>query len=282
VTESATAQPAVVGPARRDLMATAGGALVVGAGLTTTALASGAALLCAVAVVQALFALAWVTGTGMPGGKGALVLAVMAGSAADVTVSVWPDGKLGALLAVLGLAVPVMFVHQLARGAARVEVVRSVAATAVLVLVVVAPAALIQLRHEFGSGDLAGKVTAMAVAAMAGALIVGCLVDLVAPLPRFDHDVPRGLLGVVAASAVGALVGYLMLREQTDFLGGRSAFVGAALGALTGLLAIAAAFAGHSAPGSGRGFVVRAGLSAVLPLALLSPVAFLLCLALRS
>ncbi len=101
----------------------------------------------------------------------------------------WPHGRLGTLLAVLGLALPVMFVHQLARGAARVQVVSSLSAVAVLVLAEVSLPALLQLRHEFGAGALGGRVVATAVAAVAGALVVGCLVDLVMPAPRFDPAV---------------------------------------------------------------------------------------------
>jgi hypothetical protein len=127
-------------------------------------------------------------------------------------------------------------------------------------------------------------VAATAAAAMGGALVIGCLVDMVLPAPRFDPVVPRGLLALVASGGLGGSVGYLMLRGQADFLGGRSAFMGAALGALTGLLAVATAFVLYSTPQPtgvlGRG--VRPVLSAVLPVVLLSPVAFLLCLAIRS
>ena len=46
------------------------------------------------------------------------MIAGLAAAASDVAVSVWPHGRLGTLLPVFGLAVPAMFVHQLARGAA--------------------------------------------------------------------------------------------------------------------------------------------------------------------
>jgi hypothetical protein len=259
-------------------------ALVLGGGIAGTARAGATPLLVAIAVAQAVLAVAWIFGTMMPGRKGALVLAALAATAADVVLSVWPHGKLGPLLAVLGLAVPVMFVHQLTRGAVRVQIVASLGAVALLVVAEVALPALLQLRHEFGAGDTGGKVAAAAAGAMAGALVVGCLVDLLFAAPRFDPAVPRGLLGLVAAAGLGGSIGYLVLRGEADFTGDRSAFVGAALGALAGLLAIGAAFILHSTPepDGALGRRLRPALSAVLPMALLAPVAFVLCLAIRS
>lgn len=259
-------------------------AVVVGIGLSATARVGAAALLAAIGVVQALLGVAWVCSATLPGRKGALVLAAMAAVAADVTVSVWPHGRLGTLLAVLGLALPVMFVHQLVRGAARVQVVTSMAAIAVLVTGEIALPALLQLRHEFGAGGLGGRVAAAAAAALAAALVVGCLVDMLMPTPRFDPAVPRGLPALIASAALGGALGYLMLRGQSQFADGRSTFVGAALGALAGLLAVAAAFVLFSLaePPTALGRRLRPVLAAVLPLAVLAPVAFLLCLAIRS
>jgi hypothetical protein len=284
VTEAATVEDQPIAETELSLVATVAVAVVVGAGLTVTARAGATALLIALATVQLLVALSWVFGTQMPGRKGAVVLAALAAAAADVTMSVWPHSKLGPLLAVLGLAVPVMFVHQLTRGAARMQVVSSMSAVALLVLAEVSVPALLQLRHEFDGGDLGGKVAASAAAAIGGALVIGCLVDMVLPAPRFDPAVPRGLLGLMASAGLGGSVGYLMLRGEAGFTGGRSAFIGAALGALSGLLAIATAYVLHSTPEppGPLGRRLRPVLSAVLPVALLAPVAFLLCLAIRS
>jgi hypothetical protein len=267
-----------------SLISTFAAAAVVGVALALTARVGATALLVAVAAVQALFAVAWVFGTAMHGRKGALVLAALASAASDVAVSVWPHGRLGTLLAVLGLAVPTMFIHQLMRGAARVQVVASMAGVAVLILGEVSLPALLQLRHEFGSGALAGRVTATAVAALAGALVVGCLVDMLLPAPRFDPAVPRGLLALIASAGLGGSVGYLMLRQQGEFVSGRSTFVGAALGALAGVVAVAAAFLVYSTPQPANevGRRVRPVLAALLPIVVLAPVAFLLCLAIRA
>lgn len=272
----------VVEDADLSLVTTLVAALIVGAGLVAAARASAIALLVAVAVVQALFAMAWVFGTAMPGRRGAVIIAVMASGAADAVTSNWPDGRLGPLLAVLGLAVPAMFVHQLLRGAARVQVVSSLAAVAFLVLAEVSLAALLQLRHEFGT-DVGGKVASAVTAAVGGALVIGCLVDLLLPAPRFDASVPRGLLGLVAATGLGGSLGYLMLKDVGQFGAGRGMFTGAALGALAGLLAIAAAFVLHTTPEppTSLGRRMRPTIGALLPIAVIAPAAFLLCLAIR-
>jgi hypothetical protein len=267
-----------------SLVTTLAVALVVGAALTLAARAGATPLLIAVAGTQALLAASWVLGTVMPGRIGGLVIAALAAIAADVTTSVWPHGRLGTLLAVLGLAVPAMFIHQLARGAARVQVVSSLSAVAVLVLGEVSLPALLQLRHEFGSSDVGGRVAAAAVAAIAGALVIGCLVDLLMPAPRFDPAVGRGLLGLIASAGLGGSLGYLMLRDELEYADGRSVFVGAALGALAGLLAVAMAFVLQTTPepAAELGRRLRPVLAAVLPIAVIAPVAFLLCLAIRA
>jgi hypothetical protein len=272
----------VVEEAELSLLTTLIAALIVGGGLVASARASAIALLVAVAVVQTLFASAWVFGTTMPGRRGALIIAVMASAAADAVTSIWPDSRLGPLLVVLGLTAPAMFVHQLMRGAARVQVVSSLAAVAMLVLCEVSLAALLQLRHEFGT-EVGGKVASTVTAAVGGALVIGCLVDLLLPAPRFDAAVPRGLLGLVAAAGLGGSLGYLMLKDVGQFGGGRGMFTGAALGALAGLLAIAAAFVLHTTPDPPTpiGHRLRPTIGALLPIAVIAPAAFLLCLAIR-
>ncbi len=223
-----------------------------------------------------------------PAAWGALVIAALAAGGADFAVSYWPHGRLGTLLAVLGLAVPVMYVHQLTRGAARVRVVASLGSVAVLVFAEVALPALLQLRHEFAQTDTAavgGRVAAAAVGAVAAALVVGYLVDLVLPAaPLRPRRCRAACSALVAAAVVGGAVGYLMLRGGVDFVGGRSVFVGAALGALAGLLAVGAAFVLHSvpAPAARSARRLRPAAAALLPLAFLAPVAFLLCLSIRS
>lgn len=257
--------------------------LLAGTALIVTARTSAVALLVAVAVVQGVLTLAWVYGTSLPGRKGALVIAALAAAGADVTVSVWPAGQLGTLLIVFGLAVPVMFVHQLMRGAARVRIVESLGGIALIVVAVAALPALIQLRHEFTGPALGGRVVSSVVAATAGALVVGYLVDLVLAAPRFDPAVPRGLLAAIASAALGGAIGQLMLGSDAEFIDGRGAFAGAALGALIAFFAVGVAFIERSSPIPQAGFARRARpvFSSLLPLTILAPLAFVLCLAIR-
>jgi hypothetical protein len=293
-TVSGSAPSAV--PAGRDgsLVLTAVVVLVAGAALTLTARAGATPLLVAVALVQAALAPAWVLGTAMPGRWGGLVLAGLSAAGADVAVSVRPEGRLGVLLPVLGLALSAMFVHQLLRGAARVHVVSSLSAISLLVVAEVSLAALMQVRHEFSVGqgggtDVGGRVAAAVAGAVAVGLLVSVLVDMVLPVPRFDPQVPRGVAALVAAAAVGAAVGALLLGDRAEFTGGRAVFLGGGLGALAGLLAVASGFVLHSTTaGSAAGdaprssTALRAALAGLLPLTVLMPVGFLLALAVRS
>jgi hypothetical protein len=291
VTETGTAAPAgpsgsAASPATTPPVLLAGlvVAVVAGLDLALSARAGAAALLAGVAVLQGVFALAWVFGTGMPGRWGALIISAFAAAAVDTTASVWPHSRLGSVVAVLGLALAVMFVHQLWRGAARVHVVGSLSAAALLVLAVVGPAAFVQLRHEIFGATSGGRVVSAAVGAVAGALVVGYLVDLVLPTPRFDAAVARGLPAVVVSGVVGAAVAYLVLRDAAGFRQGRAVFVGAALGVTAGLLAVGAAFVLHEldVPLSSLRAQLRPVVAALLPLLVLGPMAFLLCLAIRT
>ncbi|MGH3260724.1 MAG: hypothetical protein ACRDNS_01890, partial [Trebonia sp.] len=98
--------------------------------------------------------------------------------------------------------------------------------------------------------------------------------------------VPRGLLGVLAGAGLGAAIGFLLLEpgRYPGFVGGRAAFLGAAIGILAALLAVGASFVEQSvpAPADRLGRTLRPAATALLPLAVLAPVAFLLCLAIRA
>jgi hypothetical protein len=229
-----------------------------------------------------------VYGTQLVGRKGALVLGAMAAAASDVCVSLWPQSRLGALLGVLALAVPVLFVYQLARGVARHNVVASLGAIAALAVIAIGPAALLQLRHEFSDQTSASRAVGSVVAIMASGLAISLLVDAISPYPRIDVAVRRGAMGIIASTGLGATIGYLALQSPTkhDFSGGRGALVGALLGALIALLSVAASFAMYSVrPLAGAHETLarwsRIVLVAVMPIALLSPVAFLICVGVR-
>lgn len=257
--------------------------LIVGAVLLATARTGATELLVAVAVIQALLAFGVVFGLAVQGWLGALIIGALAAGTADVAVSVWPHGRLGTLAAVIGLAVPVMFVHQLWRGAARVRLVQSLGSIALLVIAEVALPALLQLRHEFP--DLGGTHVAFSVIAIAiAALVASYLVDLVAATPRFDTEIPRGLLAVLGAAVIGGVTGYLALADSLQFGDGRGLYVGASLGALTGLFAMAVAYVEAGAPPAGGRFArrLRPALSVLISLSLLQPMAFLLCSAIHA
>ncbi len=264
---------------RRNHLAGALVALVAGAALAVLAHGSANGLLAGIAVAQAVLIGSWVFGTALPGRIGALLIGGLAAAGADVAVVRWPHGQLGTLLAVLGLALPVMFVHQLTRGVVRTRVVESLSDIALLVVSVVALAALVQLRHETG-----GQSMAVAVIIAAGAaLVAGHLVDLVWAAPRFDPEVSRGLLAVVVAVVVGAVVGYLRLHSTVEFTTGRAIFIGAAVAAIVSLFAVGAGFIeqSSSAPADGAARRLRPAYAVLVPLGLLAPVAYLLCLAIR-
>ena len=259
-------------------------ALLAAAALVATARTSAVALLVAVAVLQAVIGVVWLLGTGVVGRNGGLIVVAMAAGGADLTVSLWPHGRLGTLLIVFGLSVPVLFVHQVLRGAARVRLLESLGGIAVAIVAVVGLAALLQLRHEWVSPTIGGKVVAGVVAAAAGGLVVGYLVDLITPRPHFDQHVPRGLLGLIGSAGAGGSIGHLLLRSNAEFVNGRGAFVGASVGALVGLLAVAVAFVEFSAPMPDGAFSrrLRPLLGGLVPFGLLAPVAYLLCLAVRA
>lgn len=259
-------------------------AVLIGALLGVTARVGALELLVGVAVTQAVLTCCVAYGFAVPGRKGVIVLGALAAAGADTVVSVWPHSRLGALLAVVGLAVPVLIVHQLMRGAARVRALESLSGAALVVVAVVALPAYIQLRHEFVGTTTAGRVVFAAVLSIAAALIVGYLTDLVGAAPRFDAEVPRGLPAVVASGVVGALVGYLTLRDIPGLAGGGAVFAGASLGVLVALVGVGLAFAetAGSPAASGFGNRLRPVLAAALPISVLAPVAFLLCLAIRS
>ena len=171
--------------------------------LAATARIGALALLIGIAVTQAVLTLSWVFGTTLPGRRGALVLAALAAAGADVAVSVRPHAGLGALLPLIGLAVPAMFIHQLVRGAARVRLLESVGLIGVLLVAVIGVSALQQLWHEFGDPATSGRVVSAVILAIGAGLVGELVIDLVAPVPHFDAKVQRGLLGVLGRSRFG-------------------------------------------------------------------------------
>ena len=253
-------------------------AVVVAGGLAVAANAGPGQLVLGVAIVQGILIVAWVFGTNLPGRVGALIIAALAAVASDAVMTAWPHSQLGPLIGVLGLAVPAMFIHQLTRGVARSRVVESLSAVAVVVVATVALSALIQLRHETDA-----RVTSAAIAAAGAALAAGLVTDAVLPALRFEPDVPRGLGGVIASLVVGGIVGFVRLSGTVEFSTGRAILLGAALGVIAGLVGVGSSYVTHTlrtSPTGARAF--RAVLEAVLPLAVVAPVAYVLVLAIQA
>jgi len=262
------------------LTAVAGGVLAAGSYL------GNVGLLVAIAVIQLLLILSWLFGTAVPGRTGGLVLAVLAAAGADAATSHWPDSGYTPVLGVLGVAIPLMFIHQLTRGVVRTRVLESLADITVLLVALIALAGLIVLRRQ-SNGDI---LTLAVLAAISAGLVAAHFTDAVYPAPRFDPAVDRGLPAVVVGILVGAAVGLLSLRRVIDFAGGRGAFVGAAIAAVACLLSIGAAFSGVHASLAPAGTEVPAGRAArlrpvaavLMTLALSTPAAYVLVNAVSS
>jgi hypothetical protein len=277
---------AIAAPARAVgvVLSSALVATVATATLAIAAQASAVDVLVVIAVLQGLLALAWMLGLARPGRIGGIVIAAMAAAAADTTLSVWPQDHLGPLLPVFAVALPVLFIHQLWRGAARKRVIESLGAIAVLLIGELGLPALVQLWHEFDGGQVSTDVVSAIVVSGGAGLVLAALIDLGVAAPRFDPAVRRGLLAVVAAAVLGGLLGYLILRQSAEFSGGRGAFVGASVAALVALFAVAVSFAEQDANRSATGPLpaLRPVVGALLPLCLVAPIALLICLAIRA
>ena len=212
----------------------------------------------------------------MPGRIGAVIIGAAAAAATDYAVMRWPHSALSPMLGILGLAVPVMFAHQLTRGVMRARVVESLSGIALVVTAVVALPALVQLRHEVGGGYL------VAATALAGgvAVALGLLVDLVWSRPRFDPDVPRGLSGVALGTAAGAAIGAYLLRHEPQFTTTQAVLYCAVIAAVSALVGVATSLVGYSSPATGslpdRARLLRPVALALLPLMLVVPAAYVL------
>jgi hypothetical protein len=234
--------------------------------------------LVAVAVAQGLLIVSWVFGTGLSGRIGALVLGAGTATAADIVVTHWRS-ELGPLVGVLGLAMVAQFGHQLLRGRHRVQVVDSLSDISMLLVGTTAVAALIELRHQVDGPAMTVAVLLCATAA----LVAGHLIDWIWVPLRFDAEVSRGLLAVVASVVAGAVVTLFRLRHSVEFTGQRALLLGAGIALVAALFAVGAAFIAHTAtlPSGRVARICRPLASTTLVFALTSPIAYLLCLALR-
>jgi hypothetical protein len=87
---------------------------------------------------------------------------------------------------------------------------------------------------------------------------------------------------VIASLVVGGIVGFVRLHGTVEFSTGRAILLGAALGVIVGLLGVGFSYVTHTLQTSTAARVFRPVLAAVLPLAVLAPVAYVLALAIQA
>ncbi len=270
-TDPATAPPRV----RRAHLEAAALAAVVTAALAGIPAAAGwSGLVGALAAVQALMVLAWMTGLALPGRIGTLVLGLATAAGADVAAAVYAPPSLAALLSVLALAFLAMLVHQLCRGVVRVRATASIAGVATLVTLTVGSASLLVLHRIPAGADLVSA----AVLAVGSAVCVGHLVDAVLPLPRFSDDVPRGALAALVGAAVAAFACAWRLDGVSQVTRAGAVFIGIVLGLVAGLVAVGVSYIETAATPrrDPLWWLALPYLKIALPLAATAPVAYVL------
>jgi hypothetical protein len=269
---------ALPGPARVHHLPAAGFAVVaVALLLALPALVGDVGRLAAVLVLQLGLVPAWVLATGMQGFAASLAVGAAAAVAADLVLVLPSRPQLGDLLAVVGVGFLAVVLQQMLRRR-RQDLVASLSGGVLLLCVVGALAALL-LVGEGRSRDGDALVALLAVAA---AVLVGHVVDLLLPRPRLADDVPRGLAGLVLAVLAGAAVAYLGRGTGGPVDALTALASGAVLGLVAALAALAASYVVVEVTGSdgpaeddveARSPWVLGVIQAVLPLAAGAPVA---------
>lgn len=249
-----------------------------GVGLLVAApeLGGDGGLLAAVLVLQLALVVAWTTATSRRQFVGTFVLGAAASVAADLIFVLSDRPTVGALLAVLGLALPAAVLRQMFRRP-RTALVASLA---VSVLMLCAVCALAVLLRDVDDPD-AARLTVSALLAVGAALVAAHVVDLVLPRPQVAFGVPRGLLGLVLAVGAAGAVTWLRRRpdELFDALG--AAIYGGMVGGVAVLVSLAASYLvveADRAAGDGRRRSRWAlpVIQAVLPIAACAPIALAL------
>ncbi len=274
---SAAAPVQSVLPARmHHLPAAVLAVLAVGLLIGLPQLLDGLGRLAAVLILQLGLVLAWVLMTGIEGFAGSLAVGAAAAVAADLMLVLPDRPSLGGLLAVFGVGFLAVVLQQMLRRP-RSDLVASLSGGVLMFCVVGALGALLLLGRGAGGNGRA----AVALAAVGTALLVGHLVDLVLPRPRLATDVPRGLAALLLAVASAAAVTWL-LRDVAGLSGDlASAGLGAVLGAIAALTAVAASYlvVEATAGGGSAPHISLWGLpvvQVVVPIAATAPVALAL------
>lgn len=256
--------------ARLDVVATGLAAGAVAAVLAVLALAGTAAVAAGVFCVQVVIALAWLAAVDAKGSVGGFGIAVATAAAADIVVGLETGPDIGRAAPVVGIALVLSLLHQLARRP-RPGVTVSLAGTLSAIAFGVCAVAYVALPGE-RDGDHA---VAAALFGAGAALAVARCVDLLLTRPPIFPGSRRGLLGVVlgagAAVAVGASYGAATSGLGTS-VGIRLALI-AALLALLADIAVDAVLS-QAPPRDERRLSALTPLGVLLPVVLAGPVAY--------
>lgn len=228
-----------------------------------------AGLLVTVAVLQISLIAAWSRATGTRGYLGSLVIGAGTALTADTVLARQAEPDLGPLAAVLGLAFIAAILHQLLRSAPRRLATASLAGICMLAVTLIAlSASLLLYRVTDGSADYVATI-----AAAGGAVVVGHLVDLVLPVARITPHVPRGMFALLLSVGT-AIAASVTLSDPVNLIDGLgAAIVGAIVGLVSALLAVAASYIAAERPQSNWSLP---WLQALLPLAGAAPIGYLL------
>jgi hypothetical protein len=193
--------------------------------------------LAAVLVLQLGLVLAWVLVTGIQGFAGSLAVGAAAAVAADLTLVLPERPELGGVLVVFGLGFIAVVLQQMFRRP-RTDLVASLSGALLLICAVGALGALLLLDGSVSDPGWAR----IAVLAVGTALVVGHLVDLVLPRPQLAPEVPRGLVGLLAAVLAGAGVAVVAAAIGGGTGAAKGLVFGAVLAAVAALVALAASY----------------------------------------
>jgi hypothetical protein len=268
--------PQAVLPARvHHLPATAVAVVGVGLLLALPEFLGDLGRLAAVIVLQLGLVLAWVLVTGIQGFAGSLAVGAAAAVVADLALVLPESPALGDLLVVFGIGFLAAVLQQMLRRS-RADLVACLSGVVLLLTAVGSLAALLLLGRTSAGHDRAS----IALLAVGAALVLGHLVDAALPRPQLAADVPRGVLGLVAAVLAGAAVAFLG-RSAGAPVGAEVALVyGAVLGGVAALVALAGSYIAVEAAGAEDGEPPSpwavAVIQAVLPIAACGPVALAL------
>ena len=228
-------------------LAIAGFAAVLAVGLIFGALTAGVGLArvpYAVVIlgVQSLFVLAFTVALRPPGMREVVVVGMVAAVAADVAAVVPRQVSIAPLGIVAAGGFIAAVVAQLVRRDGRIRATESLGSSLVIVVGVVALASLVVLTR-LPSGT---QAIIICLTAAGAALVVARLVDTVWPWPRLAPQVPRGALGVVVGSMVGAVAAALL----GSYVRGFTPTSGALIGGVTAVAAVLADLSvGYAAAG---------------------------------